>query len=126
MNSWHFQSNTGCQLILLTGSYLLVNILGLQITNNILLSGSDGLIVVKDYDNLIANVTNVKHEFNYIAGEGYGVHFTSAIVNAADSESVIVRAVNTFVICIPPNFQVVLPLEYLSTLGSDVCFDGNF
>ncbi|MCY3927404.1 MAG: hypothetical protein OXG81_03930, partial [Acidobacteria bacterium] len=121
-----FSNNTGGQLILLTGSYLLVNITGLQITNNILLSGSNGLIVFKNYDNLIANVTNVKHEFNYIAGEGSEVHFTSANLNAADSESVTVRAVNSFVICIPPNFQVVLPLEYLLTFGSDMCFDGSF
>ena len=44
-----FSNNTGGQLIFLTGYYILVNISGLQITNNILLSGSDGLIVFKDW-----------------------------------------------------------------------------
>ena len=73
-----FANNTGGQLMLFMGNYLLVKISGLKIINNTLLPDYDGLFVFKDYNNLIADVNNVTYEFNHIVGEGSGFHFASA------------------------------------------------
>ena len=73
-----FANNTGGQLMLFMGNYLLVKISGLQIISNTLLPDYDGLFVFKGYNNLIADVSNVRYEFNHIVGEGSGFYFASA------------------------------------------------
>ena len=102
-----FSNNTGGQLMLLTGDNILVNISGLEITNNTLSSDSNALILFKDYDNIIADISNVKYELNHIVGEGSGLSFTSANINLV--RSVTLRSVTRFRYCFPSDFQVALP-----------------
>ena len=122
-----FSNNTGGQLMLLTGVNILVNISRLQITNNILSSDNDALILFKDYENIIANITNVKYEFNHIVGEGSGFRFTSANINPA--RSVTLRSVTRVKFCFPSDFQDVLP-NLVQSVGSNFvlanCTEMNF
>ena len=119
-----FANNTGGQLMLFMGNYLLVKILGLQIINNTLLPDYDGLFVFKDYNNLIADVNNVTYEFNHIVGEGSGFHFASAGIRLIGQR--FLRAVSYRLVCIPPGFQVSLPQQYVIEGRSDICFDISF
>ena len=116
-----FSNNTGGQLIYLTGESILVNISGLQITRNILSYDNDGLVVFKDYDNIIADISNVRYESNYIEVEGYGFSFISANINHADSITAGVIIYLHF--CIPLDFHVLPPAAYY---GPDSCINKNF
>ena len=100
-------NNTGGQLVLLTGRCILVNISGLTVTNNYILSGNDGLMVFRDYYVLIANITDVKYESNYINAyiRGSGFYFTSPPINNFRFPH--------FAICIPPNFPFAVPQKYI-------------
>ena len=119
-----FSNNTGGQLILLTGDYVLVNMSGIQITNNILSSDNDALILFKDYHNIIADISNVTYELNHVVGEGSGFHFTSANGNLMDS------LLNGYsLVCFPSDFEDVLPLSLLYTgtrFGVANCTEMNF
>ena len=119
-----FANNTGGQLMLFMGNYLLVKISGLQIINNRLLPDYDGLFVFKDYNNLIADVNNVTYEFNHIVGEGSGFHFASAGIRLIGQR--FLHAVSYRLVCIPPGFQVSLPQQYVIEGRSDICFDISF
>ena len=103
-----FTNNTGGQLIYLTGESILVNISGLQITGNILSSDNDGLVVFKDYDNIIADISNVIYESNYNEVERSGFSFISAKTYHINSLKISESLFRIFY-CIPPNFFTVLP-----------------
>ena len=122
-----FSNNTGGQLMLLTGVNILVNISGLQITSNILSSDNDALILFKDYDNIIADISNVKYELNHIVGEGSGFRFTSTNINPV--HSVALRFVTRVLVCFPSDFQDVLP-NLVQHTGSNFrlanCTEMNF
>ena len=103
-----FSNNTGGQLMYLTGESILVNISGLQITRNILSSVSSSLVVFKDYDNIIADISNVKYESNYIEVERSGFSFISSktyYINLIQKYDVVLR----IRYCIPPHFFAGLP-----------------
>ena len=72
-----FLNNTHGHLIFLKGVYILAIILDIQILHNVLLPGYDGLVVFQNFDTLVANLTNIKYEYNTIKGKGSGFHFTS-------------------------------------------------
>ena len=102
-----FSNNTGGQLIYLTGEIILVNISGLQITGNILSSDNDSLVEFKDYDNIIADISNVRYESNYIGVERSGFSFISA-------KTYYVNLMNKYymfgiIYCIPTHFFADLP-----------------
>ena len=104
-----FTNNTGGQLIYLTGESILVNISGLQITGNTLSYDNGSLVLFKDYDNIIADISNVRYESNYIGVERSGFSFMSAKKYYIN----LIKAYNPMfkiVYCIPPNFFAVLPL----------------
>ena len=72
------------------------------------------LVVFKDYYILIADITNVKYESNYIDTDGSGFHFTSAaLISHHDNRAI------TFTICIP---YYVTPQEYINVNRSLFCF----
>ena len=116
-----FANNTGGHLILLTGDYTFVEISGLQIINNVLLPDYDGLVLFTDYNILIADINNVRYEFNHITGEGSGFRLISA-----STRIIGLRADVYSLICILFNFQVTLPQEYLIAGTSNICFDISF
>ena len=116
-----FSNNTGGQLILLTGTYILVNISGLTITSNYFLTGNDGLIVFKNYYILIASITNVKYESNYINAEGSGFHLTPVIVPDYVIQAFLLGNHRFFGICIPQSFQFVFPQQYRNVYGQANC-----
>ena len=117
-----FSNNTGGQLILLTGRYILVNISGLTITSNYFLTGNDGLMVFKDYYVLKASITNVKYESNYINAEGSGFHFTSAMMSDYDIQEYLL-GVSRFRICIPQSFHFAFPQQYRNVYGQANCLN---
>ena len=117
-----FSNNTGGQLILLTGRYMLVNISELIITNNYFLSGNDGLIVFKDYYVLIASISNVKYETNYINAEGSGFYFTSAIMSEHLIQGFMLHRL-AFHICIPQRFNFVFSQQYKEVYGQVSCLN---
>ena len=122
-----FSNNTGGQLMLLTGDNILVNISGLQITNNILSSDNDALVLFKDYHNIIAYINNVKYEVNHIVGEGSGIRFTSTNINFM--HSVTLRSVTSIRVCFPSDFEDVLPnlMQYTGrNYGFANCTEMNF
>ena len=121
-----FSNNAGGQLMLLTGRHIFVNILGLTAINNHFLSGKDGFIVFKAYLVLIANITNVKYESNYINAEGSGFHFTAAILADIDIKNFFFLHIDTFYVCIPRRFQFAFPQEYISIYGSVNCFHTTY
>ena len=101
-----FSNNTGGRLMLLTGEVILVNISGLQITNNILSSDNDELILFNGYKNIIADINNVKYDLNHIVGEGSGFRFTSANIDIMLSVAFVILNTRT---CFPSDFEDVLP-----------------
>ena len=119
-----FANNTGGHLMLLTGDHVLIKISGLQIINNTLLPDYNGLVLFTDYNTLIADISNVKYESNHIIGEGSGFHFSSASIRLIGPR--ILRAFIHTVVCIPPNFEVVLPQQYVFKDETDTCFDKSF
>ena len=113
-----FSNNTGGQLIYFTGKSILVNISGLQITGNTLSSDNGSLVVFRDYDNIIADISNVKYESNYIGVERSGFSFISAktyYINMMKASG----AYYSIVYCIPPDFFAVLPPA--ANYGQDIC-----
>ena len=124
-----FHNNTHGHLMLLKGVYILAIISDIQITHNILLPGYDGLVVFQNFDTLVANLTNVKYEYNTIRGEGAGFYFTSNALAATP----IVRYLPTdllfrfvyvphYFACIPPYFRFNVSLNQdtnMSTMLQD-------
>ena len=121
-----FANNTGGQLILLTGGYLLIKISGLQIINNTLLPDYDGLVLFTDYYTLIADISNVRYELNHIVGEGSGFRFISATTIWPFGSRFVHRATLYSSVCIPSIIQVVLPQQYVFEDETDTCFDKSF
>ena len=119
-----FTNNTGGQLIYLRGESILVNISGLQITGNILSSDNDGVVVFRDYDNIIADISNVRYEYNYIEIDRSGFSFISAktyYINIKNTYS----SMFSISYCIPPHFFAALPPA--AYYGRNNCFyDKNF
>jgi len=76
-----FCNNTHGSLMSFNGTYILAIISEIQIMNNILLSGYDGLVLFQHYDTLVVNITNIEYHLNKIEGEGSGFHFTSNQIN---------------------------------------------
>ena len=116
-----FSNNAG-GLVLLTGYIIVVYISELQVTNNSLLSGNDGLFLFKDYDSLLAVIHDINYEFNHIKGEGSGFHFTSR-------EEFGVRSATSHIeICIPYFFFDILPQNIVNLFPNrfDSCFDSSF
>ena len=111
-----FSNNTGGHLIHLTGDNILVNISGLQITRNILSSEGGSIVRCKGYNNIIADISNVRYESNYVKVSGFS--FTSANINYADL--ITPRTISMF--CVPLDFQVVLPP---APFGLDKCVNYN-
>ena len=124
-----FSNNTGGQLISLTaaGQCILVNISGLTIISNYFLSRNGGLIIFKDYYVLIASITNVKYESNYINAEGSGFHFTSAMMSDNDNQAFLHRRAVFYEppICIPQEFHTV-PQQYRNVYGQANCLYKNY
>ena len=111
-----FSHNIGSRLILLTGVHMLVNISGLQITNNVLLSGNDSLVMFKDYTALIAYIKNVNYQFNYIKGEGSGFLFRSMSITRD------ISYYGFFCKCISPNLNFTLPQLYAFNRCTNGCY----
>ena len=120
-----FSNNTGGHLMLLMGNYLLIKLSELQIMNNTLLPDYDGLVLFTDYNTLIADISNVRYEFNHIIGEGSLFHFRSANIRLIGI-TFGRRAARYSSACIPPNFEVALPQQYVIKDKSDICFDISF
>ena len=120
-----FSNNIGGHLMLLTGNVLLIKLSELQIINNTLLPEYDGLVLFTGYNTLIADISNVRYEFNHIVGEGSGFHFRSANIRLI-GKTFGRRAVRYSSACIPPNFEVVLPQQYVFEDETDTCFDKSF
>ena len=123
-----FSTNTGGQLMLLTGYVILANISELQVTNNTLLSRNDGLFAFKGYSSLLAIFNNINYEFNCINGEGSGFHFTSREITIVHP---VKRAV--FFVCIPSAFFFDIPPQYILNIfhidpyyRSRYCIDSDF
>ena len=113
-----FSHNTGGQLIYLTGESILVNISGLQITGNILSSDNGSLVVFKDYNNIIADISNIRYESNHIGVERSGCSFISAKTYYVNEIKYSPTAGISY--CIPPHFFAVLqPSSYY---GLKNCF----
>ena len=111
-----FSKNTGGHLMLLKSEMIFVYISELEVTNNSLLSRNDGLFLFKGYDSLIAIINGVNYEVNHITGEGSGFHFISAEeFNVRPAASVISN-------CIPPNFLLEIPQQYIL----EYCFHTHF
>ena len=99
-----FFNNTGGHLMSLNGLYILAIISEVQIKHNVLLPGYGGLIVFQNYSTLVANITNIEYEFNYIKGEGAGFHFTS-IPNIERPFLLVGDIIARYTAYIPVNFQ---------------------
>ena len=99
-----FFNNSGGHLMTLNGLYILAIISEVQIKHNVLLPAYCGLIVFQNYSTLVANITNIEYEFNYIEGEGAGFHFTS-IPNIERPFLLIGDTVARYTAYIPANFQ---------------------
>ena len=93
--------------MLFTGDYLLVKISGLHIINNTLLPDYDGLVLFKDYSDIIADINNVRYEFNNIVGEGSGFCFVSAGMRLIGSR--ILHEYSYSLVCLPPVFRFLYP-----------------
>ena len=115
-----FSNNTGGQLIYLTGNSILVNMSGLQITRNVLSSDNGSLVVFRDYDNIIADINNVRYESNYIGVQRSGFSFISAKTYYINLKR---KSFPVFLVryCIPPHFYAVMPPA--AYYGLNYCFN---
>ena len=117
-----FSNNAGGQLIYMTANSILVNMSGLQITKNVLLSDNGSLVVFKDYDNIIADINNVRYESNYIGVQRSGFSFISAKTYFIN---LMRKSFPMFIVryCIPPHFYAVMsPAPYY---GVTKCVDNK-
>ena len=72
-----FYNNTGGTLISLKGDYILVIMAEVQMTHNVLLPNNGGLIIFQNYNTLVANINDIKYQFNCIKGDSSGFRFIS-------------------------------------------------
>ena len=79
-------------------------------------------MVFKDYYALIASITNVKYESNYINAEGSGFHFTSAMMSDYDIQEYLL-SISRFRICIPQSFHFAFPQQYRNVYGQANCLN---
>ena len=111
----NFLNNSCGHLININGVYILAKISDVLITHNEILQGHDGLVVFLNYYTLVANITNIVFEFNYIKGESTGFNFVSRRINQSPNFRYgrsVSRSILRYTACTPPNFQLVAPHTY--------------
>ena len=96
-----FINNIGGHLMSLNGTYVIIVVTELQITNNTLLLPYNSLLLFHNYTVLLASFNKIKYEYNNIIGRSSGFYFISKFIIRVHSPFL------HYYFCIPSDYMQV-------------------